>query len=114
MKLTTGDLNRRIAIKPWSDVPNAAFGLDQTFGTGIERWAKHEPVHGIAIRAGMQTAEVPTDLFYVRAGTGTRPQDIGTAQVVEFGGMRYRIIDSLDVDGAGRFTRITTKQLGPV
>lgn len=114
MKIVSGDLNRRIAIKPWSDVPNAAFGLDQTFGAGIERWAKHEPVHGLTIRAGMQTVEVPTDLFYVRAGAGTRPADLGATQVVEFQGFRYRIIDSLDVDGKNEFTRMTTKQLGPI
>ncbi len=107
-----GDLNRRIVIRPWSDVPNGSFGLDQTFATGITRWAKHEPVHGLAIRAGMQTGEAPTDLFFVRYGTGTTPPDITGAHVVEFASHRYRVIDTIDVDGDHEFTRITTKDLG--
>ena len=107
-----GDLNRRIVIRPWSDVPNAAFGLDQTFATGLTRWAKHEPVHGLALRAGMQTGEAPTDLFFVRYGTGTTPHDITAAHVVEFAGRRYRVLDTIDVDGDHEFTRLTTKDLG--
>lgn len=111
---TAGQLNRRIAIKLWSDVPNVAFGIDQTFDAGIERWAKVEPVHGIAIRAGMQTGEVPTHLFWVRRSPGTRPEELTAAHVVEWQGRRYRIMDSIDVNDAGRFTRITAKDLGAI
>lgn len=115
MSLTTvGELNRRIVIKLWSDVPNIAFGLDQTFDTGLTRWAKHEPVHGLAIRAGMQTGEVPTDLFWIRYGTGTRPEDITAAHVIEWNHRRYRVMDTINVDDAQRFTRITTKDLGAI
>lgn len=110
----SGELNRRIKIRLWSDVPNVAFGLDPTFDAGITRWAKHEPVHGLAIRAGMQTGEAPTDLFYIRYGTGTTPHDITGAHVVEFNGHRYRVLDAIEVDGDHEFTRITTKELGPL
>lgn len=109
-----GQMNRRIWIKLWSDVPNAAFGIDQAFDTGIKRWAKHEPVHGLAIRAGMQTGESPTDLFWVRRTAGTEPESITASHVVEYNGFRYRVLDAIDVDGARKFTRITTKQLGAI
>lgn len=110
----SGELQRRIAIKLWSDVPNGVFGIDQVFDAGIQRWAKHEPVHGIAIRAGMNTGEVPTDLFWVRYGQGSRPEDITTAHVIEWAGRRYRVLDAINVDDAQRFTRITTKDLGAI
>lgn len=112
--MSPGELNRRILIRQWADVPNGAFGIDQTFDAGITRWAKKEPVHGLQIRMGSQTGETPTDLFFVRAAAGTRPEDITTAHVVEFKGRRYRVIDAIDVDGAGDYTRITTKDLGAI
>lgn len=109
-----GDLNRRIKIRLCSDVPNAAFGLDQTFDAGVSRWAKHEPVHGLAIRAGAQTDEAPTDLFWVRYGQATKPADITGSHVIEYNARRYRVLDTIDVDGARQFTRITTKDLGAI
>lgn len=108
----TGELSRRIVIRPWTDVPNGVFGLNQTFDKGITRYAKHEPVHGLAIRAGMQTGEIPTDLFWVRYGTSSKPEDVTLGHVVEWNKRRYRVLDTIDVDDAQQFTRITTKYLG--
>jgi head-tail adaptor len=70
-----GELNRRIQIRLRTDVPNASFGIDETYDVGIPRWAKKEPVHSLAIRSGQNTGEEPTDLFWVRWGTGTKPTD---------------------------------------
>ena len=95
-------------------MPNSVFGLNQTFDTGITRWAKHDPVHGLAIRAGMNTGEVPTDLFFVRYGTGTKPEDITTGHIVEWNDRRYRVLDTINVEDAQQFTRITTKDLGAI
>lgn len=114
MSTTTGELNRRIHIRLWADMPNPGFGIDQTFDAGIWRWAKYEPVHGLAIRAGAQTGEQPTDLFYVRYAAGTRPEDITTSHVVEFHGRRYRVVDAINEDGEDKFTRISTKDLGVI
>lgn len=109
-----GELKRRILLKLWTDMPNGAFGLDQTFSAGVPLWAKKEPIHSIAIRAGAQTDETPTDLFWVRWGSGTKPQDITSTHVIEFAGRRYRVIDAIDVDDARQFTRISTKDLGAI
>lgn len=111
---STGELTRRIKIRLWSDVPNAAFGLDQVFDAGITRWAKVEPVHGLAIKAGMNTDEIPTHLFWVRCATGTTVEAITTSHVVEFNGRRYRVLDTINVDDADLFIRITTKDLGAI
>lgn len=109
-----GELNRRVAIRLWSDAPNGAFGLDQSFGAPVERWAKKEPVHSLAIRAGKQTGEQPTDLFWVRLGAGTKPEDFTAAHVIELAGRRYRVLDAIDVNGAGIYTRVSTKDLGVI
>lgn len=109
-----GELNRRILIRLWSDVPNVAFGLDPAFDTGISRWAKVEPIHGIATRYAMQTTDSPTHLFWVRFGQGTKPNDITVSHVIEWSSRRYRVLDCIDVNGAKRFIRIATKELGPL
>lgn len=109
-----GELNRRVAIRLWNDTPNGVFGVDQSFGAPLYRWAKKEPVHSLAIRSGMQTGEQPTDLFWVRIGDGTRPEDFTAAHVIELAGRRYRVVDAIDVNGAGIFCRVTTKDLGVI
>ncbi|HLO63162.1 MAG TPA: head-tail adaptor protein [Azonexus sp.] len=112
--ITAGMLNRRIAIRLQSEVPNGAFGLDEQYADPMGRWARHEPIHGLAIRAGKQTGEAPTDLFYVRRGTGTKPEDITGEHVIDYDGYRYRVVDAIDHEGKREFTRITTKQLGAI
>lgn len=110
----SGELNRRIKIRLWSNAANAAFGLDQNVDAGLDRWAKVEPVHGLAIKAGMQTGEVPTHLFWVRYYAGTTPEEITVSHVVEWNGRRYRVLDAINVEDAQRFTRITAKDLGAI
>ena len=109
-----GEYKRRIVIRVWADVPNAAFGVDQTFDEGLRRWAKKEPVHSLAIRAGAQTGEVPTHFFWVRYGTGTRPEDITTSHVIEHDDRRYRVLGSINVDDADVCTRIEAKDIGAI
>ena len=109
-----GELIRRIKLRLWTDVPNAAFGLDLTVDPGIDRWAKVEPIYGIAIRAGMNVGEVPTHLFWIRYGPDTQPEDITESHVIEWRGRRYRILDAINVANADRFTRISAKDLGAI
>jgi hypothetical protein len=109
-----GELNRRILIRLQTDVANASFGVDQTYSSGLPLWAKKEPIHSIAIRAGMNTDEAPTDLFWVRYGTGTKPADLTTSHVIDLAGRRYRVLDTIDVDDRHVFTRISAKDLGAI
>jgi hypothetical protein len=109
-----GELREQITLRQWSDVPNSAFGIDQTFDSGINRWAKHEAIHGLTQRAGVQTGEAPTDLFFIRAESGTTPQEITGAHVVEWLGHRYRVMDTISIGATRGFTRITVKDLGAI
>ena len=108
------DLTRRITLRLWADVPNIDFGLDQTFDVGVQRWAKIEPIHSLTLRAGVNTGESPTHLVWVRWGSGTKDTDLTASHVIEWLGRRYRVMDSINVDGADRFTRISVKDLGAI
>jgi len=108
------ELNRSVRLRVWSDVPNAAFGLDQTFDVGRKLFAKVDPIYGLSIRAGAQTGEVPTHLFWIRYGTGTRPQDITASHVFEWQNRRYRVIDAINVGDMQRFTQVSVKDLGAI
>lgn len=112
--VAAGDLNRRILIRRVDEIPNASFGVDVVPDAGIARWAKVEPIHGLALRAGMQTGEAPTHLFFVRCGAGTRVADITLNHVIDWQGRRYRVIDCINVEDANEFTRITAKDLGAI
>ena len=109
-----GELNRRVTIRRWVDVPNAAFAVDQTFDAGSTRWGKIEPIHSLALRMGMQTSEMPTHLVWVLYGDRSRPEDITVEHVVQTRGVRYRVLGTHDVQDRRRFTRIEVKALGPV
>ncbi len=115
MKLpTTEQLNRRVLLRLRTEVPNASFGVDETFDAGRQVWAKVEPVHGLTIRYGMQTGEVPTHLFWIRYTPTTQPQDITASHVFDWQGRRYRVIDAINVDDRQRFTRVSVKDLGAI
>ena len=109
-----GELNRRAHIRLLAELPNTAFGLDQVLDAGIFRWAKMEPIYGLAIRAGMQVGEEITHLFWVRFAPGTKPTDFTASHVIECRGRRYRVMDAISIADADRFTRISAKDLGPV
>lgn len=106
-------LNRRVTLRLWNDVPNLGQGLDANLDAGRKLWAKVEPVHGLAIRAGMQTGEVPTHLFWVRYTPATRPEDFTGSHVFDWMGRRYRVLDAINVNDMQRFTRVSVKELGP-
>lgn len=66
-----GELNKRVTINRWSDSPNAAFSLDQTFTAPIERRAKMEPVGAMAHYAAKQVSDTLTHRITVRQDHGS-------------------------------------------
>ena len=111
---TAGDLNKRVTIKQWSDAPNAAFSLDQSFTDPIDRWAKIEPVGALAHYAGKQVGDVLTHRITVRQDSQTRPEAFTTTLVIEHKSRRYRVLRAIDLLGAGRFTQIECTDIGPI
>ena len=111
-----GELVRRVTIRRWTDSANAGFGIDQTFDAGVTRWAKLDPIAGGAYWGAKQIGEEITHRIWVRYGTGTRPEDITGQHVVDFpqGNRRYRVVRTLNVGDAQRYTMIECKDLGPI
>ena len=108
----TGELNRRIVIRLWTDVPNTDFGVDARFDAGIIRWAKVEPIRGLSMRLGMNTEEEPTHFFWVRFSFATPAEYFAQNRVIEYRGRRFRILEAQDFQDVHRFIRITAKDLG--
>lgn len=106
---TVGELNRLVTIRRWQDVPNAAFGVDQTFDAGVQVWAKVEPVAGAIYYGTKQTGENVTHRFVIRYRIG-----ITAEHVVEYAGVRYRIQRVSDMNDARRFTVIEAQELGTI
>ena len=111
---SAGMLDKLIKLRLWSDVPNAAFGLDQTFDAGIDCWANRRPSGQAAYWGAKQVGEEVTDRFTVRRDTGTHPEQITGLHVVELDGFRFRVVRAFDLDGATEFTAIDCKLLGAV
>jgi len=109
---SAGDLTRRVTLRLWTDVPNGVYGLNANYSAGVIRWAKVEPIHGLALRYSQPIGEAPTHLVWLRWGAGTQPTDITAAHVIEFDGRRLRVIDAIDLGGLRRFTRVTVKDIG--
>jgi len=112
----TGELVRRVVIRLWSDSSNFAFAIDQNFDVGISRWAKIEPIYGIAYWGNQQVCEETTHRIWLRWGTGTKETDITAQHVIDYpqGNRRYRVIRSLNIDDVQRFTRVDVKDLGAI
>lgn len=108
-----GELNRRVSIRQWQDVPNAAFALDRNDGPALTVWAKLESVGTMAFYGAMQTGEGLTHRAWMWRVDGTRPEQLTTRHVIEHDGERYRVLRSIDVNGERNMTVVELKLLGP-
>lgn len=109
---TSEELNTRVRLHLWSDVPNREFGVDQQEDIGRCCAAKVESIYGLAIRADVNTGEQPTHLVWIRRTPDTRPEKITGNHVIEWNGRRYRVLDAIDAADQRRFTRLRVKDLG--
>lgn len=111
-----GELVRRVKIRRWYDNADSDFGIQQDHDTGLDRWAKIEPVSGSAYWGSKQISETMTHRIWVRWGTGTKPQDITGQHVVDYPNenQRFRVLRTTNVGDAQRFTMIEVKLLGEI
>lgn len=110
----TGELNRRVIIRQFSDVPNVSFGTTQIVDAGITVWAKIVPVSGALFWGTKQVGDDITHRLWIRYGTGTKPEDITGAHIVEYQGQRYRVKRTSDFEGAKTYTMIEVTLLGAI
>lgn len=109
-----GELNQRLHVREWSDVPNAAYGLDQTETPGRKLWGKMESVGAQVFWGTAQTGEGITHRAYVWRVKGTEPEAFTGRHVIEHAGFRYRVMRSIDVNGERVMTAVELKVLGAI
>jgi len=111
-----GQLTRRVLIRLWLDNPGSMFGIEQDFDNGTERWAKIEPVSGVAFWGSKQIDEGMTHRIWIRYGIGTRPENLTGQHVIDYmsGNERFRVLRATNVGDAQKFTMIEVKSLGKI
>lgn len=111
-----GELDRRVTIRRWTDQTNADFGIDQAVDYGQQRWAKIEPVMGVAYWGNKQTGEEVTHKIWLRYGEGTKPEQITGQHVVDHvsENRRYRVVRATHAADAREFTVLECKVLGAI
>ena len=109
-----GELQRRVVIRLLSDTANSSFGIDHVVDAGITRWAKLEPLLGVAYWGAAQVGEDVTHRVWVRWATGTKPENLTKQHVVDYpmGNRRFRVVRAINVNDAQMFTAIECKDLG--
>lgn len=107
---TIGALSARVAIKRWSDVPNADdSGATSNYAPVATVWAKVEPVGGGIYLGSMQVGTTITHRITIR-----HRSDITADHVIEHGVRRYRVRRVTDLAGEGRFTVMECEEEGAV
>jgi head-tail adaptor len=113
---STGELKSRVTVRRWTDTANVGFGINQTFDAGITRWAKIEPVFGLAYFGAKQIGEDITHRIWLRFGPATRPEEITGQHVIDYpqGNRRYRVVRATNSLVAEMFTMVECKDLGAI
>lgn len=109
---STGEKNRRVLIRKFSDAPNIAFGTTQTVDVGIYRWAKITAVSGALFWGTKSVGDDISHRLWIEYGTGTEPKNITGEHVIEHDGSRYRVKRASDWEDARLHTMIEVTLLG--
>jgi SPP1 family predicted phage head-tail adaptor len=115
--MRAGDLNRRVRIRKWTDVPTGGmggFGGQQVFDPGVTVWAFIRPT-GAALFYGTQQIQGGiTHEVVVRRNSVLTEALITSEHVVEHKGIRYRVHRAKNVDDADTWVAIDVEQLGAI
>ena len=114
MRPTTGGLKHRVQLRKHSDVPNAAFGLDEQYAVSVPRWANVSQSSAGTYFGAKQVGESVTHWIVVRRGAGTQPEELTTDFVVEHKGRRYRVVRARLHPDDDQFTAIEALDLGAI
>lgn len=108
-----GDLNRRILIRRWEDVPAGDADLEAVFSEDWLCWAKIVPVGSLIYQGSIQTGETVTHRITVRCVPGkTDPASLSRQRVIVHGRQRWLVRRATDLEGAGLFTQIEAELTG--
>lgn len=107
-----GDLNRRVAIMRWQDMPAMGGGISRTDTLLATVWAKVEPVGNAVFFGTKQVGEDITDRIYVRRTSQVTERTITGEHVCECEGLRYRVRRASALNGGKTFILLEVECLG--
>ncbi len=111
--INIGQLNRRVKIFEWQDLPEGDFGIAQDFTLRLEVWGNLRAIVGAAYRDGAQTFDEVTHRVVIRHQVGkTDVHQMSRVTTIEIDGQRYRIKRVNDWQDKRRFTVLEVLELG--
>lgn len=108
----TGELNRRVAIKRWQDMPATSGSITVSDTLVATVWAKIEPVGNAIFFGTKQVGEDVTDRIYIRRTSALTERTITGEHVCESGGLRYRVRRASALNGEKKFVLLDVECLG--
>ena len=111
---SAGEMNRRVSIKTWQDIPVMGGGIAPSYGIGIAAWAAIEPVGNAIFFGTKQVGEGVTHRITIRRSSQLTERTITGEHVVEGGGLRYRVKRATALNGGRDFVMMEVEELGNV
>jgi len=111
---TSGELNQRIAIKRWQDMPAMGGGITQSDTLVATVWGKVEPVGNAIYYGTKQVGEDVTERIYVRRSSLVTERTITGEHVCECDGVRYRVRRASALNGGKVFVVLEVECIGNV
>lgn len=110
-----GELNKRIVIKRWQDAPIDSADIEHQYGNPVSVWAGVEAVGSVTYWSSQQIGDAVTHRFKMRSYVGVTDVHSLTGQdIIEYGGMRYRIVRVNDLRAERRFTIVECTEINPL
>lgn len=107
-----GELNRRVVIKRWQDMPAMSGSITVSDTLVATVWAKIEPVGNAIFFGTKQVGEDVTDRIYIRRTSALTERTITGEHVCESGGLRYRVRRASALNGEKKFVLLDVECLG--
>ncbi len=110
----TGELDRRVAIKRWQDMPAMSGSITVSDTLIATVWGKIEPVGNAIFFGTKQIGEGVTDRIYIRRTAALTERTITAEHVCESGGLRYRVKRASALNGEKKFVLLEVEAIGNV
>lgn len=114
MPTDINEFDKRVLVRRWQDVPDAGFGIEQTFDAGVRLWAKVDPVSSGIFFGSQQLEQAVTHRFTVRRSSQITEATITAEHVVEYAGQRYRVKRTIALEGRRERVALDTELLGAI
>lgn len=109
---TTGELDRRITIKRWQDMPAMSGSITPSDTLVGAVWAKIEAVGNAIFFGTRQVGEDITHRIYLRRTSLLTERTITGEHVIESGGQRFRVRRASNLNAGRTWLLLEVEDLG--